>query len=106
MKLMNIEAIYPKPNLSIPSLEHKIYPYLLRGKKIDKVNLVWSTDITYVPMEQGFLYLSGPPVWCSGRLVFSLHNILGDFKYIVQRFLSKSIKRCTKNWPKTRNIQY
>ena len=38
MKLMNIEAIYPKPNLSIPNLEHKIYPYLLRGKKIDKIN--------------------------------------------------------------------
>jgi putative transposase len=65
MKLMNIEAIYPKPNLSKPNLEHKIYPYLLRGKKIEKVNQVWSTDITYVPMEQGFLYLCAVVDWYS-----------------------------------------
>ena len=64
MKLMGIETIYPKPDLSKSDLEHKIYPYLLRGKKIEKINEVWSTDITYVPMKQGFLYLSGPPVRC------------------------------------------
>jgi len=81
MKLMDIEAIYAKPNLSIPDLQHKIYPYLLRGKKIDKVNLVWSTDITYISMEHGFLYLSGPPVRCRCRLVLTLHFILGDFQY-------------------------
>ena len=45
MKLMNIEAICPKPNLLTPDLQHKIYPYLLREKKINKVNQVWSTDI-------------------------------------------------------------
>ena len=61
MKLMGIEAIYPKANLSKPDSEHKIFPYLLRDKKIEKVNQVWLTDITYVPMKQGFLYLSGPP---------------------------------------------
>lgn len=65
MKSMGIEAIYPKPNLSKPNLEHKIYPYLLRGKKIEKVNEVWSTDITYVPMEQGFLYLVAVVDWYS-----------------------------------------
>lgn len=65
MKLMGIEAIYPKPNLSKLNLEHKIYPYLLRGKKIEKVNQVWSTDITYVPMEQGFLYLCAIVDWYS-----------------------------------------
>jgi putative transposase len=65
MKLMNIEAIYPKPNLSTPDLQHKIYPYLLRGKKINKVNQVWSTDITYIPMEHGFLYLCAVVVWCT-----------------------------------------
>lgn len=50
MNLMNIEAVYPKPNLSAPDLQHKIFPYLLRGVKIERVNQVWSTDITYVPM--------------------------------------------------------
>lgn len=65
MKLMGIEAIYPKPNSSKPDSEHKIYPYLLRGKKIEKVNQVWSTDITYVPMEQGFLYLCAIVDWYS-----------------------------------------
>lgn len=70
MKLMNIEAIYQKPNLSKPNLEHKIYPYLLRGKKIDKVNQVWSTDITYVPMKNGFLYLCAVIDWYS-RFILS-----------------------------------
>ena len=65
MKLMGIEAIYPKPNLSIPDLQHKIYPYLLRGIKIERVNHVWSTDITYVPMEHGFLYLCAVVEWYS-----------------------------------------
>lgn len=65
MKLMGIEAIYPKPNLSIPDLQHKIYPYLLRGIKIERINQVWSTDITYVPMEQGFLYLCAVVDWYS-----------------------------------------
>lgn len=65
MKLMNIEAIYPKPNLSTPDLQHKIYPYLLRGKRIININQVWSTDITYVPMEHGFLYLCAVIDWYS-----------------------------------------
>jgi len=65
MKLMGIEAIYPKPNLSIPDVQHKIYPYLLRGKKIERVSHVWSTDITYVPMEQGFFYLCAVVDWYS-----------------------------------------
>lgn len=65
MKMMEIVAVYPKPNLSLPDLNHKIYPYLLRGKKIERVNQVWSTDITYVPMESGFLYLCAVVDWYS-----------------------------------------
>ena len=57
MRLMGIEAIYQKPNTSRPHPEHKIYPYLLRGMKIDRPNQVWATDITYIPMPKGFLYL-------------------------------------------------
>jgi putative transposase len=70
MNLMNIEAIYPKQNLSAPDLQHKIFPYLLRGVKIERVNQVWSTDITYVPMESGFLYLCAIVDWYS-RFILS-----------------------------------
>lgn len=79
MKLMNIEAIYPKPNLSIPDLQHKIYPYLLRGKKINKVNQVWSTDITYIPMEHGFLYLCAVVDWYSRYILsWEISNTLSS----------------------------
>ncbi len=57
MKLMNLEALYAKPKLSEPHPEHKIYPYLLKGLSICKPNQVWCTDITYVKMPQGFVYL-------------------------------------------------
>ena len=70
MKLMKIQAVYPKPNLSKNRQEHKIYPYLLKGVKIDRPNFVWSTDITYIPVRQGFLYLAAIIDWYS-RYVFS-----------------------------------
>ena len=57
MRLMAIEAIYPKKRTSQPGKGHKIYPYLLRGLEIKHVNQVWATDITYIPMAKGFLYL-------------------------------------------------
>lgn len=57
MKKGGIEAIYPKKRLSIPGKGHKIYPYLLKGVKIDRPNKVWASDITYIRMHKGFLYL-------------------------------------------------
>ena len=57
MRLMGIEVIYPRQNTSQPNKGHKIYPYLLRGLKIDHINQVWQTDITYIPMKRGFMYL-------------------------------------------------
>jgi len=63
MRLMGIEAIYPKKNLSKPSPGHKVYPYLLRGRKIGQVNEVWSTDITYIRMRRGWLYLVAIMDW-------------------------------------------
>ncbi|WHA07743.1 hypothetical protein N3Z16_10370 (plasmid) [Candidatus Megaera polyxenophila] len=54
---MSIEAIYPKMNLSKRNQAHKVYPYLLKGVEITKTNQVWSTDITYIRMAQGFVYL-------------------------------------------------
>lgn len=57
MQLMGLEAIYPKINLSKPAAGHKIYPYLLRGLRVTRVHQVWATDITYVPMAEGYMYL-------------------------------------------------
>ena len=70
MRLMGIEAIYPKPNTSKSTPSHRIYPYLLRGLAVERVNQVWSIDITYVPMRQGFLYLVALIDWHS-RYVLS-----------------------------------
>jgi putative transposase len=57
MRLMGLETVYRRPNTSKPSPEHRIYPYLLRGLKVTRVNQVWVADITYIPMARGFLYL-------------------------------------------------
>lgn len=70
MRLMGLEAIYPKPNLSARGEGHKIYPYLLRNVAIEKVNQVWSTDITYIPLQKGFMYLTAVIDWYS-RYVLS-----------------------------------
>jgi len=70
MRLMGLEAIYPKPRLSQNSKEHRIYPYLLRNVKIVRPNQVWSSDITCVPMPQGWMYLTVVMDWFS-RYVLS-----------------------------------
>jgi putative transposase len=70
MRLMGLEAIYPKPRLSIGVAGHQVYPYLLRNVVIDRVNQVWSTDITYIPMPAGFMYLTAVIDWYS-RFVLS-----------------------------------
>ncbi|MGH8526378.1 MAG: IS3 family transposase [Gammaproteobacteria bacterium] len=70
MQLMGIEAVYPKPNLSRAAEGHRIYPYLLKGVQIERVNQVWSTDITYIRMAHGFVYLVAVMDWFS-RFVLS-----------------------------------
>ena len=70
MHILGIEAHYPKRNLSRPAPGHEIYPYLLRGISIERPNQVWSTDITYLPMHGGFLYLVAVMDWFS-RFVLS-----------------------------------
>jgi putative transposase len=70
MALMGLAAVYPKPRLSQPGEGHKIYPYLLRGVSVERVNQVWSTDITYIRMAQGFVYLVAVMDWYS-RFVLS-----------------------------------
>jgi putative transposase len=70
MALMGIEAVYPRPKLSRPGEGHKIYPYLLSGVAVERVNQVWSTDITYIRMAQGFVYVVAVMDWFS-RFVLS-----------------------------------
>ena len=88
MRQMGLEAIYPKPNLSQPQAGASKYPYLLRGKVITAPNQVWSTDITYIPLPHGYLYLVAVIDWYS-RYVLSwelsicvgcpvLHECLGE----------------------------
>lgn len=81
MTLMGISALYPKPKLSMPSKDHVIYPYLLRGVEIVRPNQVWSTDITYIGMKSGFLYLVAVMDWYSRyTLSWRLSNTLdGEF---------------------------
>jgi len=70
MGLMGLEAVYPKPNLSRALREHKKYPYLLRDMVIERPDQVWSTDITYIRLSQGFIYLVAIIDWYS-RYVLS-----------------------------------
>jgi len=81
MRIMGIEAIYPKPNLSLNNTPHPIYPYLLKGLSITHPNQVWGADITYIRMEKGFMYLVAFMDWFSRFVVaWALSNTLeADF---------------------------
>jgi putative transposase len=70
MRTMGLEAVYPKPRLSVSSPEHRIYPYLLNGLKIFRPNQVWAADITYIRLTGGFVYLTAVMDWFS-RYVLS-----------------------------------
>jgi hypothetical protein len=77
MQRMGLAAIYQRPRTSRPALEHRIYPYLLRGLRIERVGQVWAADITYSPMGRGFLYLVAVMDWVSRYvLAWRLSNLL------------------------------
>lgn len=69
MRLMGIEAIYRKPRTTIRNVENKVYPYLLRNVEITHPDQVWSTDITYIPLRRGFMYLVAIMYWFSRHIV-------------------------------------
>jgi putative transposase len=69
MHLIGLKAIYPKPRMSWPHPDHKIYPYLLRDLSIDGANQVWAADITYIPMSRGFMYLVAVMDWHSRKVL-------------------------------------
>src|SRR5437870_4794638 len=77
MRLAGLVAIYQRPNTSKPAVAHKIYPYLLGGFSIERVNQVWCSDVTYIPMAKGFLYLVVIMDWVSRAvLAWRLSNTL------------------------------
>jgi putative transposase len=77
MRVMGIEAIYPRPRTTQRCPEHRVFPYLLRDLTIDRPDQVWSTDITYVPMPRGFMYLTAVMDWHSRFvLAWQLSNSL------------------------------
>ena len=78
MRLLGLVAIYQRPNTSKPAVAHKVYPYLLSGLAIERVNQVWCADVTYIPMAKGFLYLVVVMDWVSRAvLAWRLSNTLG-----------------------------
>lgn len=81
MRLMGIEALYRKPKTSKRHPSHPVYPYLLRDMVIDRPNQVWATDITYIPMARGFIYLCAVIDWATRRVMaWRLSNTLtADF---------------------------
>ena len=79
LRLMGLEAIYPRPNLSRPVENRCVYPYLLRGVPISRINQVWSTDITYIRLQQGFIYLTAIIDWYSRYvLTWEISTTLDD----------------------------
>ena len=92
MRTMGLEPIYPRKRLSQPGLDHRIYPYLLRNVTINECDQVWCTDITYIPMKRGFLYLVAIIDWHS-RCVLSwgLSNTL-DTRFCLEA-LEEAMKR-------------
>lgn len=77
MRIMDLEAVAPKPNTSRPAPEHPVYPYLLRNLSVNRPNQVWATDITYIPLARGFAYLVAIMDWYSRRvLAWRLSNSL------------------------------
>jgi putative transposase len=81
MRQMGMAALYPKRNLSRRNQAHRVYPYLLKGLSIDRANQVWATDVTYIPMARGFVYLVAIIDWYSRKvLAWQLSNTLdADF---------------------------
>lgn len=91
MRIMGIEAIYPKKYTSIPDKQHQIYPYLLRGLTINKPNQVWGIDITYIRLINGWIYLTAILDWFT-RFVVSWETSISLDKQMVISAIKKAFK--------------
>jgi putative transposase len=92
MRLMGLQAIYQAPRTSRPHPEHRVYPYLLKGLAIERPHQVWSADITYIPVQKGFLYLVAVMDWATRRVLsFRLSNTL-DARFCTEA-LTEALER-------------
>ena len=92
MRLMGLQAIYQAPRTTRPHPEHRVYPYLLKGVAIERPNHVWTSDITYIPVQKGFLYLVAVMDWATRRVLsFRLSNTL-DARFCVEA-LTEALER-------------
>ena len=92
MKLLGLEAIYRKPRTTVANPEHRVYPYLLRGLAIERANHVWCADITYIPVQGGFLYLVAVMDWATRRvLAWRLSNTM-DTEFCLEA-LTEALER-------------
>lgn len=92
MEVLGIQAVYPKPKLSQPGEGHRIYPYLLRATTVERVNQVWSTDITYIRMAQGFLYLVAVMDWFSRYVLSWSLSVTMEVEFCVEA-LQRALRR-------------
>ena len=100
MRLMGLEAVGPKPNLSKPQPGHTIYPYLLRAVPIERVNQVWSTDITYVPMATGSLYLCAVIDWYSRFILSWPLSNTAPVNWLLADFCVDALQGALSKWGK------
>ena len=92
MRLLGLEAIYRKPRTTVANPEHRVYPYLLRGVAIERANHAWCADITYIPVQGGFLYLVAVMDWATRRvLAWRLSNTM-DTEFCLEA-LSEALER-------------
>lgn len=92
MRKMGLQSVAPGPNTSRPHPEHRIYPYLLRDVPIERVDQVWSTDLTYIPMKRGYMYLTAVMDWHS-RYVLSWDISNSMEAYFCVRTLLKALEK-------------
>ncbi len=106
MRRMGLEAVYPKPRLSVCGAGHKVYPYLLRNVTVARADQVWSTDITYIPMPNGFMYLTAVLDWHS-RYVLSwrLSNTL-DADFCLEALEDALSQGCPEVFNTDQGVQY
>lgn len=94
LRLMGLEAIYPKPRLSVPGVTEQRYPYLLRGMSIERCNQVWSCDITYIRLRSGFIYLIAVIDWFSRYVLSWEISITLDTSFCMEA-LDRALRRAT-----------
>jgi putative transposase len=106
MRQMGIEAIYPKPNLSRAGAGAQKYPYLLRGLEINRPDMVWCTDITYIRLAKGFVYLVAVMDWHSRYVIaWELSNTL-DSDFCVSALTRALLKRCPEMFNSDQGVQF